>query len=274
MSDVWYYVQGNERVGPVDYSELEQLYSDGTINDDSYVWTKGFDNWKVLNTVDELSGLMNPEASSQDELEEIPSMMGQENGEEEIEFPERIEALDLTQIGEDEKVFTIKVGVDRGGEEAEYGPFSLGQLKKAYEQKRINEKTYIFTPGMENWVFLGDFDLYQSITGDVPPEIDEQERRRAVRKPFIARMFFHNNTTVFEGICRDISVGGLQILVSGFPAKVGEKVSMNVHPDNSDHCFTASGVVVRKLEGDTGFSLRFDDLSETAKSAISSYIHG
>jgi len=280
MSDVWYYVQGNERVGPVERSELGELYKEGVINEQSYIWTKGFDNWKVFNSVDELSDLLNPpeESSAQveEDITEIPSMDGDNEADEEDDeiLPDRIEPLDLNQIGDDEKVFTIKVGVDRGGEEVEYGPFSLIQLRKAYDQKRINEKTYIFTPGMDNWVFLADFDLYQSITGDAPPEIDAQDRRRAVRKPFIARMFFHDNTTVYEGICRDISVGGLQILVSEFPAQVGEQVSMNVHPDNSDHHFTASGVIVRKLEGNTGFSLRFDGLSEDAKSAISSYIHG
>ncbi len=271
MSDVWYYVQGSERVGPVERPELAQLYTDGVINSDSYVWKKGFDNWIVLREVDELADLMNSSANETiEEVEEIPMM----TDEVEEVMPEKIEALDLSQIGENEKRFSIKVGVDRGGQEAEYGPFSLTQLKKAYEQKRINEKTYIFTPGMDNWVFLADFELYKNITGELPPELTPEERRRAVRKPFIAKMFFHDNSSVYEGICRDISVGGLQILVAGFPTKVGDKVSMNVHPDNSDHCFTASGVVVRKLEGDSGFSLRFDELSESAKSAIDSYIHG
>ena len=286
MSDVWYYVQGNERVGPVERSELSQLFNQGVIHAESYVWTKGFDNWKVLNTVEELADLLEPsqnesESETQEgngQIDEIPSMANDsaqnQEDHDEMAFPERIEPLDLHSISEEEKVFTIKVGVDRGGVEAEYGPFSLVQLRKAYDQKRINEKTYIFTPGMENWVFLGDFDLYEKITGDAPPEIDAAERRKAVRKPFIARMLFHNQSTVFEGICRDISIGGLQVLVSGFPAEVGEQVSMNVHPDNSDHCFTATGVVVRKLEGDTGFSLRFEGLGQEAQTAISSYING
>jgi len=271
MSDVWYYVQGNERVGPVERSELSELFKNGTVTTDTYVWTKGYDNWKVLNAVDELNDIYNRSESAFDNTSFAQSSTSDEDA---FDFPERIVSLDLSQVDDNDKIFTIKVGVDRGGEEAEYGPFSLVQLKKAYEQKRINEKTYIFTPGMDNWVFLGDFELFQKITGDLPPEIDDQERRRTVKKPFIARMFFHDNSSVYEGICRDISVGGLQILVSGFPAKVGEKVSMNVHPDNSNHCFTASGVVVRKLEGDTGFSLRFENLNDSAVSAISNYING
>jgi hypothetical protein len=38
----------------------------------------------------------------------------------------------------------------------------------------------------------------------------------ALRKPFIARIFFNNDKKFFEGICRDISVGGMQVLVDGF----------------------------------------------------------
>ena len=90
---------------------------------------------------------------------------------------------------------------------------------------------------------------------------------------YLFRLFFHDNSQVYEGICRDISVGGLQILVSDFPCNVGDKVSMNVHPDNTDYHFTASGKVVRKLDGDAGFSLRFEDLSNEASQAISTYIN-
>jgi len=38
MSELWYYVQGSERIGPVERSELEQLYSSSVINTESYVW--------------------------------------------------------------------------------------------------------------------------------------------------------------------------------------------------------------------------------------------
>lgn len=275
MSEAWYYVLGSERVGPIDRSELETLFGDGTIGMESYVWKKGFDNWKVLKTVEELESLYatsSDEVPSFDSLEDIPVVSEEEEMPEEIQEDDT-EDFDLYSIGEEEKVFSIKIGLDRGSEEAEYGPFSLVQLRRAYSEKRINGKTYIFTPGMENWILLGDFELFETISGEAPPSISPEDRREAQRKPFIARMFFHDNREVFEGICRDISVGGLQVLVADFPARVGEEVSMNVHPDNSEYCFTASGVIVRKLEGNSGFSLRFDNLSEDAMQAISSYIN-
>ncbi len=288
MSTQWYYVQGSERVGPVDQSDIENLFHEGTLTPDSYVWRKGFDNWRNLNTVEEFGALIMGSGDENQPQEDDPTpIQATEQAQEEsaasdeVSFiPQMDEAgdsgeasFDLQSIDSHSKVFSIKVGFDRGGSEAEYGPFSLEQLKRAYEEKRINEKTFIFTPGMTTWVLLGDFERFDDIAGTLPPQISEEDRRFNVRKPFVARLFFHDNKQVYEGICRDISVGGLQVLVSDFPCQVGEKISMNVHPDNSDYHFTASGKVVRKLEGDTGFSLRFEDLSPDAHSAIQSYIN-
>lgn len=278
MATQWYYVQGSERIGPIDQQELEGLFNQGTLGSDSYVWRKGFENWQHLKNVEELAYLneapaptMNDfEEDADEEVEEIP-MMGV--GDDQLVAPTRAPQFDINKIRANEKVFTIKIGYDRGGQENEYGPFSINQLTRAFGEGRINEKTFIFTPGMSTWVLLGDFDRFDEIAGGLPPQINEMDRRVNVRKPFVARLFFHNNERVFEGICRDISVGGLQILVSEFPCKVGDSVSMNVHPDNSDYHFTASGVVVRKLEGDTGFSLRFKDLDGEAQQAITKYIN-
>ena len=298
MSTGWYYVQGSERVGPVDQSDIENLFHEGVLNPESYVWRKGFDNWKNLNAVDEFGSLLMGGASSSDSQSEFDEDTGsdlsfdtQEESQEDIQMGSSSDSdeddvsfipkmgdsssgpFDINSIGAHSKVFSIKVGLDRGGSESEFGPFSLEQLKRAYQENRINEKTFIFTPGMETWVFLGDFPRFNEIAGGLPPEISEADRRFNIRKPFVARLFFHDNKQVYEGICRNISVGGLQVLVSDFPCEVGEKVSMNVHPDNTDYHFTASGKVVRKLEGDTGFSLRFEDLSQDAHSAIQSYIN-
>lgn len=272
MSAQWYYVQGSERVGPVEKEEIHSLFHEGVLNPESYVWRKGFDNWKNLNAIDEFDSLLTGDDDShdndtyEDEVESIPQM-------DEGHVETRPSSFDLNSIGHNDKVFTIKVGYDRGGNENEYGPFSIAQLSRAFEEKRISERTFIFTPGMTTWVLLGDFERFEDIAGSLPPKITEEDRRFNVRKPFVARLFFHDNQTVYEGICRDISVGGLQILVSEFPCSVGDKVSMNVHPDNSDYHFTASGKVVRKLEGNAGFSLRFEDLAPDAHSAIQSYIN-
>ena len=65
---------------------------------------------------------------------------------------------------------------------------------------------------------------------------------------------------------------GMQVLVSDFPAKQGDRITLNVHPENSQSGFVASGKITRLLNGGQGFSLRFIGLSPEAQKAITSYI--
>lgn len=258
MSVAWYYVQNNDRLGPVSEDELRKLLVNGPLTKQSYIWRKGFDNWVKASEVAEFVDIFAPQQAEELDIPAVSPMMRND--------------LDWNSISFTEKMFNIKIGFDRGGVETEYGPFSLEMLKRLYDEKRINAKTFIFCKGMKNWIFLADIPIYESLFAELPPQIEEKERRKNIRKPFIAKLFFHDNTQVFEGICRDISVGGLQVLVAGAPVKIGEAISLNVHPDNSDYHFVAKGKVVRVLDGDQGFSLRFDGLGADAQSAIQTYI--
>lgn len=253
--NTWYYVQGSDRVGPVDESAIADLLNDGTLNEDSYVWTKGFENWAKVNTVQALSSYLTVEEET---IVEKSSTEG---------F-----GIDWSQIAKDEKVFMIKIGLDRGTKEVEYGPYSMEELKRAYDEKRINDKTFVFIQGMESWVFLAELPIYQNIFSAMPPVIEEIDRRNNTRKPFVARLLFHDDTVVYEGVCRDISIGGMQILVSNFPGKIGDVISMNVHPENTDYNFVAKAEVVRILDGSQGFSLRFIDVGEDTTKAINNYL--
>jgi len=255
----WYYVQGKDRVGPVDEDKLHQLFERRVLNGDSYIWKKGLENWTRAKEILDLESQAQP--SIPNDVAEIPAI-GQDQAK-----------VDWKKISENSKQVMIKVGVDRGCAEAEYGPYSIDELRKALHQSRINERTYIFVPGMENWAFLGDLhELYKRLVNHLPPEIDDIERRAFVRKPFVARLYFHNEEEIYEGICRDVSIGGGQILIANFPGSAGDLVKMNVHPENSNYSFVATGRIVRLLEGNQGFSLRFINLSEEAQNSIKSYL--
>ncbi|MFG1483125.1 GYF domain-containing protein [Halobacteriovorax sp. HFRX-2_2] len=259
----WYYVEKGERVGPVELEEVEVLFGKGKLTPDSYVWTKGFDNWKLISEATELGHLLNKRV-----VDELPP---------ELDMPPVIDDQHVVlyswdDIKDDEKIITIKIGLDRGTDEVEYGPFSVIDLQKAYQQNRINEKTLAYIPGENEWVFLAETPIAKRVMGSVPPLITDDERRLNQRKPFVARMFFHDSQQVFEGVCRDISIGGMQVLVSNFPFNVGDEVTLNVHPENTDYHFIASGLVVRHLNENQGFALRFVNLSDEAESSIKSYI--
>lgn len=265
MSANWYYVEKNDRKGPVDEEKIIDLIHEGVLKDESYVWRKGFSNWLKIIDTEELGKYL----ASEDPMDvPIPST----NPDYQQKIATTSSNFDWSNLDPEKKIFLIKIGRDRQGAEVEYGPYPMSLLRRLFTEKRINHKTLIFAPGMDNWTFLGEIPIYQKLFSEFPPVISEQDQRISIRKPFIAKMFFHNNSKVFEGVCRDISVGGLQILVSDYPANVGDIISLNVHPDNSNYSFVASGKIVRILDGNQGFSIRFHNLSEEAQQAINSYI--
>jgi hypothetical protein len=256
MADNWYYVQKGNRHGPVAIEVIETMIAQNELLAEDFVWKKGFENWKKIKDVPELEGKEEPVAPS------LPQ---------ELSVP-RPSELRLKDLNPDERILFIRIGNDRGVASQDYGPFSLKQLKQLFKENRINGKSFVFVQGHKDWKLLADVKDYQEIFEEVPPVIKESERRVAMRKPFIARLFIQNNKKLFEGICRDISIGGMQILVDNFHGAAGDKITINVHPENSDYHFTASGVVVRILEGNSGFSFRFQSLSDEAKRAIEKYV--
>ncbi|MAZ47349.1 MAG: hypothetical protein CME65_02220 [Halobacteriovoraceae bacterium] len=252
MSDKWYYVKSGERVGPVEIDAVFDLLKSGQLNEEDYVWRKGLENWAQVKDMNEFESALHqpmPEPS-------LPPRMD-----------ETINRLQDLSSG----IF-VKIGVDRGGNEVEYGPYHLDLIKRLFDENRINGKTYVFSEGMSDWKLLADFEDFSDVFSDLPPPIEDEERRSNARKPFIARMYIENNQKVFVGICRDISTGGMQVLVDEFPGQVGETISINVHPENTDYHFVASGQIVRVLEGRQGFSFRFSNLSGESEQAIQSYL--
>lgn len=253
MSENWYYVQQGNRQGPVSFDTIQSLINSNTLGELDYVWKKGFDNWKKIAEVEELRDTTpTPPPPAISKITYIDPL--------------------LSEIDPNERSLFIRIGMDRGGNPNDYGPFKVEQLKKLFKEHRINGKTLLFMNGMKEWKLLADFEDYQEFFEELPPMIKDDERRSATRKPFVARMFVHNDETVFEGICRDISVGGMQVLTDHFKGGAGDKISINVHPQNTEYHFTASGVVVRLLEGNAGFSFRFLNLSEEAQSSIEKYL--
>jgi hypothetical protein len=248
-------------LGPVEADVVTGLVQKGELGPNDYVWKKGFENWCKVHEVVELQRA--PAAGPSLALPKAPAPVPAASP---TSHPR------LGDLG-DEKCTYVRIGADRGGAPAEYGPYNVALLRRLYEENRINARTQIFVKEkMREWTFLADLPDFEEVFHDVPPVIQEIERRKHVRKPLVARLFVQNNKKVFEGVCRDISVGGMQVLTDGFPGKAGDRISINVHPDNNEHHFTAAGRVVRLLEGGQGFSFRFDGLNQEAHRAIETYI--
>ena len=90
LSVSWYYVEGSDRRGPIEQFELEIKLKNGELGELSYVWRKGFDNWKKVIEVEELKPLLRSEESGKSAAS-----------------PRR--QIDWENLPNDERVFTIKV---------------------------------------------------------------------------------------------------------------------------------------------------------------------
>ena len=252
MNAVWYYVLNGERQGPVEIGLIEEMLKRQELVKDDYVWTKGYTNWIRIKDSQEINNHLNQR----------------------VVLPPTIENVNLVNLDPQEKCLYIKIGMDRGmSSEVEYGPFSLTHLKAMFNEKRINQKTFIYTSGMPDWLPFGAVEGFADIFGDETKALTKGlDKRKSMRKPLIARMFIQKDQKLYEGVCRDISIGGMQVLLDGFSGKPGDEISLNVHPDNTDYHFTAAGTIVRMLDGGHGFSFRYVGLSPEAIKAINAYL--
>lgn len=114
-----------------------------------------------------------------------------------------------------------------------------------------------------------------------------QDLRSAPRRPLVAKILMANQEAVIVAVCRDISVGGMQVLTDRVPGEPGARIKLNVSPAgrggkpgsgegggsrDAIEPFVAEGVIVRILEDGRGFSFRFDRLPESSRKAIEKYI--
>lgn len=172
----WYYVLGSERVGPVSEEILVGLYQHNEINQETYVWKKGFQNWERLKDVPELASIKNKSTAieAQEEKTPTPIMRPQEKIQEKVapkvvnDSPELKFNFNWSNIKENEELFFLKIGRDRKNFESLdlYGPYSLVELKEALKDKRINQDTLIFAPGMSSWMRLQDTPVFEGHKGE------------------------------------------------------------------------------------------------------------
>lgn len=169
----WYYVQGSERVGPVNEDSLRNLFQKEVINLESYIWRKGFANWERLKDVSELDFSQAPaavavevkaekkERKDDKKVDKKIEAANREVLEEKESSPEVIFNFDWKSVRTEDEVFFIKIGHDRKAHPVSdlYGPYSLNELREALEERRINNHTWIFAAGMPGWVEVGQTPL-------------------------------------------------------------------------------------------------------------------
>lgn len=173
-------------------------------------------------------------------------------------------------------------------QDTQLGPFRNNEMVGFIQNGRVNGSIFAWRDGMDNWERLEKLDAFQDVFKDAFKESvsgpkKKIDQRGAPRRPLIAKILMAKGDQLVTAICRDISIGGLQVLTDRIPGPVGSVVKMNVSMVGKKagktigktkiEPFVAEGVIVRILEDGRGFSFRFNKLSDTAKRAIEAYIN-
>lgn len=155
--------------------------------------------------------------------------------------------------------------------ETQYGPFSEEELHRLIEVGQLDGRAHAWRDGMENWQRIDSLSEFRLQHGaGAKPAASEQ--RSAPRRPLVAKILLADDQALVVGVCRDVSVGGMQVLTDVIPGPVGSKIKLNVSQGKGIEPFVASGTIVRVLEDERGFSFRFNQLSEQARKTIESYV--
>ncbi len=162
----WYYVDGSDRVGPVSFEHLQNLFHQHQIDIETYVWRKGFANWERIKNVGELD--FNPITNGQNEnheevIEAKVEVTEVQTVDSSLDF---IEPFSWNHLEKDEERFYVKIGHDRAKSGPDvFGPYSVNQILEAINQKRMNEKTLIFTHGLDNWLSIASVPFFKDELG-------------------------------------------------------------------------------------------------------------
>ncbi|NBU19948.1 DUF4339 domain-containing protein [bacterium] len=266
-SACWYIAQGEKWVGPLRASDVYAMIQDHQISWVHYVWKKGQSGW---NRVCEVKPFQEY-APTQPKPKVKPSVKP------------AVESSDY------HKKWFLHYN------DSQFGPFSQAEVIRFLQIGKINPRVHAWAQGMANWQRIESISELSSHTEkkDVsPPSFQKtkgsshseggahfsgQEQRSSPRRPLLAKMILSDDQSVIIGMCRDISVGGMQVLTDEAPVKVGTLIKLNVSPSTNETGpnippFVAEGKVVRILEDGRGFSFRFTKLSDTARKSVEIYI--
>ena len=98
------------------------------------------------------------------------------------------------------------------------------------------------------------------------------ELRQTPRKPYEVRVLLTDGQEVGWAVCRDISLGGMQVQMNFVPGPVGTELRINVNSYRDIPGFSCAGRIVRVSDDKRAFSLEFISLPEAAKEGLTRFL--
>lgn len=251
----WFTVVNARPVGPLSAKEVVQRIQAGELNFASHVWKEGFSSWTRLYDVIDFKPLLPAEPS--------PALIA------DIQRSTQGGSPPPMAPKQKEELRTWYIYLD----EANYGPVSDREVMSLIDAGRVNANTFLWQKGFADWQPAKDIaDWAPKVSGIPAAAAKPVDKRSAPRKPFETKILLTDGKEVGWALCRDISVGGMQVLMDHAPGLPGTQLRLNVNPQGNIPGFACEGTVVRILEDGRGFSFRFSALSADAKAAIEKYI--
>jgi hypothetical protein len=259
----WYTTVNGGVIGPLSSKEIVLRIQSGALTFASHVWCEGFDSWMRIYDIEAFKCLLPQEPSIQ-LIQQIQESLRKQP----------VPPTPPAAVQKDEpRIWFVHV------DGTQYGPFAQMEMITLVESNRVVANTYVWKQGFTEWRLAGSIPELTVVLSKQTTTADEglqskenSDKRKAPRKPFEARIILTDGKEVGWAVCRDISVGGMQVLMDKQPGAVGTKLKINVSPAADIPSFACEGLLVRVLEDGRGFSCRFVNLPADARAAIEKYI--
>ena len=318
----WYLAGGGSHLGPLTAADVYEKITAREITWAHYLWRRGEKQWaRVCDILTFQVALPQKPEQGTPTLPAEKAASRSSSGAESRKGRLGADA-GLTPLPEERMWFLFY-------NQSQYGPFSKDEVNRLILVGRIHGRVHAWKNGRATWERLeriGDFREVLANAADLPevqtlgktasrataaakrstrakgaassdhgsvqdePSVRlNKDKRRAMRAPLVAKIVMADEKGVSVGVCRDISIGGMQVLTDRIPGDPGNRIRLNVsalgekggtsdgeaeddHGRRKIESFVAEGVIVRILEDNRGFSFRFDKLSAAAKRSIERYI--
>jgi len=253
----WFVAKQGQSEGPYFAAEVFKKIQNNEISWMDYIWKPGLSKWQRICDVKEFQQKEDTSPPPLSQIKEIKQEIANER-----RMRPRVKSAHPMQW------YLYH-------QESQLGPFSEDEVFRFLRVGKIDGSTFAWRKGMKGWDRISKIELF-SVLNLKANKKTTSEKRITPRQPLFAKVLLANDRLVGEGICRDVSLGGLQILTDKIPGKVGTIIKINVSPTQETpkefESFVATAIVVRILEDQRGFSCRFEKMTTKSQKAIAHYL--
>ena len=257
---VWFVATGEERwIGPMAASEIVARIQKSELTWAHYGWKKGRAKWERLCDIPEFKSA-------------VPTA------------PNKIIEVEVRKSATDAKIAPPPPSKKAQSwylyyNDSQFGPFTEEDIHRFLRIGKLHGEVHVWKDGMSGWEKIKRVENFKESVAESKNAraARKAERRKAPRVPVVARSLMSSGARLFSAVCRDVSVGGMQLLTRDLPGEVGTRLKLNVSAPvtasgRKIESFVAEGEIVRLLEDGKGFSFRFEKLSAHAVRCIEAYI--